>query len=71
MPEIRRYKVVQTREVIVVANTHEGAVCIASAAFEHGQDSNGALKKDMGPQGVWGNTDSHIKEVSLHCDRTS
>lgn len=71
MPEMRTYKVMQTREVVVRANKHVDAVRIAAVAFEHGQDSNGGLRKDTGPEGVWGNTDSRIKEISLHCERIS
>ena len=65
MPEIRHFKVTQTREVEVTANTQEDAIRIASTAFKNGQ-RNG---KDVidGPEGVWGNTSHPVKEIELSC----
>lgn len=63
MPEIRHYKVSQTREVSVSANNPVDAVRIAGAAFEHGQDTTHGVKN--GPAGIWGNTDTLIKVTDI------
>lgn len=63
MPEVRNYVVVQTREVEVVAHSCNDAVRIASAAFSNGQNSSDGVL--AGPVGVWGNTDSRIRETSI------
>lgn len=65
MPAMRRFKVIQTREVLVDANTVVEAARIAEAAFVHGQNSNGTVAHGTGPEGVWGNTAGHIREVQL------
>lgn len=65
MPEMRRYKVTQVREVFVKANTATTATQIAEAAFEHGQNQDGSVKIGKGPEGIWGNTTSHIREIEL------
>lgn len=41
MPEIRYYRVTQTREVRVVANNPVDAVRVADVAFNDGTDPNG------------------------------
>jgi hypothetical protein len=60
------YVVTQTREVEVVANNIEDAGLIASAAFEHGQDSEGRVPFGKTPFGVDGNTRTRIRIVDLH-----
>lgn len=65
MPEMRRYKVSQIREVSVQANCAGDAVVLAEAAFTHGQDINHGIARDKGPTGIWGNTTSKIREVAL------
>lgn len=65
MPEMRKYKVIQVREVLVAANSATSAALIAEAAFEHGQDSSGGVRKDKAPAGIWGNTYTPIREVAL------
>lgn len=65
MPEIRRYKVAQVREVEVEANSVTDAARIAAAAFEHGQNSDSGVANGKAPEGVWGNTIRRIREVSL------
>lgn len=65
MPQMKDFRVTQTRVVRVRANSMLDAIQIAEAAFEHGQDANGAITKDKGPKGVWGNTTSHIAEHEL------
>lgn len=70
MPEMINYTITQTREVKVVANNASDAALIAEAAFTHGQfKSEPAIAKDHGPEDVWGNTTSHIKEMSLLVER--
>ncbi len=69
MPEMKYFEVTQTRRVKVTANSANEAVAIASAAFEHGQDSNGGVAKDKGPAGVWGNTRSRIEVTSIVCEK--
>lgn len=71
MPEIRHFIVTQTRSVKVDANNATDAVRLASAAFEHGQNADFGIARDKGPEGIWGNTSSQIKEESLHCERTT
>lgn len=67
MPEIRRYKVTQIREVEVSANTHRDAIDIAHDAFENGQDANGHLIKKQSE--CWGDTESKVKTVEVNCKR--
>ncbi len=69
MPEMMHFKVVQTRQVMVTANSAADAVRLSAAAFEHGQNSDGGIARDKGPEGVWGNTTSRIKEMSIDCQR--
>lgn len=77
MPEIRhyKYKVTQTREVNVTANSAGDAARIASVAFEHGQNrSNGVFLNETTDSmltGIYGNTSSRITERSLDIVRTS
>jgi len=67
MPEIRNYVVTQTREVGVTANSLVDAIRIADAAFANGQNSdNGVID---GPQDVWGNTRTEIKETNIDAER--
>lgn len=65
MPEMRYFVVTQTREVKVVANHVADAVLIADAAFKHGQNSDSGVAGGKGPEGVWGNTRSLIRETSI------
>lgn len=67
MPEIRRYRVTQIREVEVEANSHRDAIDIAHEAFETGQDSNGRLA--LKPEGIWGDSISKVKTVEVNCRR--
>jgi hypothetical protein len=69
MPEIIHYIVEQCRTVEVTASSTEDAVRIAAAAFEHGTDTNGSVAHGKGPEGVWGNTTSRIKETQLLASR--
>lgn len=70
MPEMKNYKVTQTREVYVTANKASDAVVIAQAAFEHGQmRSEPSVVAGKGPEGVWGNTVSRIEEVSISVEK--
>lgn len=72
MPEMIHYTVTQTREVKVVANNAESAALIAQAAFAHGQmKSEPVVAAGRGPEDVWGNTTSFIKERSLLVERNS
>jgi hypothetical protein len=74
MPEIRNYVVTQTREVEVSANSLSDAITIASAAFEHGQNTDYGVKfgGDLHElKGIWGNTRKPIKELSIQAERTS
>lgn len=59
MPEIRYFRVTQTREVMVTANNPADAVVIADAAFSSGQNSDSGVKH--GPNGIFGNTTSRVK----------
>ena len=68
MPLIRLFEVTQVRTVRVTANDLISAAAIATSAFEHGQDSDNGVMQDKAPVGVWGNTVSQIKEVSLSVD---
>lgn len=63
MPEMKHYIVTQTREVHVSANSAKDAGVIAAAAFEYGQNSSHGVIK--GPAGVWGNTDTQIRVISM------
>ena len=65
MPEARHFKVTQTREVLVTANTAVDAARIAEAAFTHGQDTTGGVAYGKAPQGVWGNTNRKIREIRV------
>lgn len=65
MPEIRTFIVTQTREVKVTANSAADAMLLAEAAFVHGQNSANGIAIGKGPEGIWGNTDSRIREVGL------
>lgn len=67
MPEMRRYKVTQVREVEVAANSHRDAIDIAHDAFENGQDANGHLIEKQSDR--WGDTESKIKTVEVNCKR--
>lgn len=68
MPETRYFKVIQTREVKVISEDAEGAVRLAEAAFTHGQNkSEATILAGHGPEGVWGNTRTRIREVKLEC----
>lgn len=70
MPEMMNFKVTQTREVEVVANSTVDAIRLAEAAFEHGHlGQSASIAKDKSPEGVWGNTRSRINELSLHAER--
>lgn len=69
MPEIRHYTVTQTRKVRVSANSAADAAQIASAAFEHGQNSEGAVSHGRGPHGIWGNTTGAIQEIDMRVTR--
>lgn len=59
MPEVRRFRVTETREVEVVANDFRAALVIAAHAFEnieyHGEE--------------WGSATSEVRVVSVHTDR--
>lgn len=69
MPEIRDYHVVETRSVRVSANTLVDAVRIASAAFEHGQNSSGGVSIEHAPDEIWGNTTSRIRIEKMEAER--
>lgn len=66
MPEIRYYTVTQQRQVQVTANNVCDATRLAEKAFEEGQASNHGLWNKLGLDGVWGDTTSKIREISLH-----
>lgn len=67
MPEVRRYTVTQIREIKVHANSAVDAARIAEAAFEHGHlGTTPSVAANKGPEGVWGNTMSRIREIDLH-----
>lgn len=68
MPEIRHYRVTQTREIDVSANSLVDAVLLGSAAFENGVRP---VDKDINkrPSGVWGNADTLIKETDINARR--
>lgn len=68
MPEIISYDVSQTREVKVRANSLEDAIRIANAAFNNGQNSEGGVKN--GPEGIWGNTTTRVKETDITAHRS-
>lgn len=63
MPEIRYYRVTQTREVKVTANSTADAVQIADAAFTNGQ-KRGVDVID-GPANVWGNTTTPVRATDI------
>lgn len=69
MPEIVHYKVTQTREVEVAANSAADAARIAEAAFLHGQDGNHSVAHGRGPTGIFGNTVGRIRETDLRVTR--
>lgn len=70
MPELRRFKIVQTREVEVTANSSCNALLIATVAFENGQTSDNAqIDKYDVLGGVYGTTLSPIKEISIEVHR--
>lgn len=69
MPEIRRYRVTQTRVVEVAANTEVDAVRIADAAFTHGQNTDLGVANGKGPEGVWGNTTNWVKTILVEAER--
>lgn len=68
MPEVHSYTVEQIRKVEVRANSLDDACRIASAAFEHGQNSDNGVAYGKGPAGVWGDTTSRIRTVSMTAD---
>lgn len=63
MPEMRNYTVIQTREVRVTANHAEDAVRIGAAAFKNGQNLDSGVID--GPEGVWGNTTSRVRQIEI------
>ncbi len=65
MPEMKHFVVTQTREVEVTANSISDAVQIASAAFEHGQNSDRGVARGHSPEGTWGNTSSRIQIIDI------
>lgn len=65
MPEMRSYKVIQTREVEILANTMTDATLIAQAAFENKDNPFVDGKK------IWGRATTEIKDLSIHTDRIS
>ena len=66
MPEIVSYIVTETREVKVRANSAADAARIADAAFKNGQNkSDPSVLIDHGPEGIWGNTTSFIRQTEL------
>lgn len=66
MPAIRRYLVTQTREVEVTANDSADAIKIAEFAFTHGQHAS-EPSVIGGLEGVWGNTETYIRETEIVC----
>ncbi len=75
MPEIISYKIIQTREVNVRANSLEDAIRIANVAFKYGQnaDSGVVLNDESKAQlgGIWGNTTGRVKEKDIWAERTT
>lgn len=69
MPEMIQFTVTQTRQVKVIANSAADACRIGAAAFANGQTAFNSVID--GPEGVWGNTDSKIKEIHLDVIRDS
>lgn len=63
MPEIKYFKVNQTRSVRVTANNIVDAIRLATAAFENGQNSDYAVV--LGPDGVWGNTNTKVEVTDI------
>lgn len=63
MPQIRYYKVIETRVVEVTANSPQDAVAIGAAAFNNGQNSDSGVKD--GPHDVWGNTTEQVRTVRI------
>lgn len=71
MPEIRHYVVKRTIKVDVDANSSADAIQLAEAAFRHGQESNHAIKMNMGPSGIWGNTKSKVRVIKTEAEEVS
>lgn len=65
MAVMRRYRVVEMREVYVDATTAVDATRIASAAFEHGQDISNSVALGKAPEGIWGNTVTKIRAIDI------
>lgn len=65
MPTIRRYRVVEMREVYVDANTAVDATRIAGAAFEHGQDERYGVAQGKAPEGIWGNAVTQVRTIDI------
>lgn len=66
MPEIRYYTVTETRMVEVTANTVIDAARIANKVFEGGEvSSRGGLKSKEGLEGVWGDTNSLVRQGAI------
>lgn len=65
MPQMRRYRVVEMREVYVDANTAVDATRIAGAAFEHGQDASHGVAQGKAPEGIWGNTVTQARTIDI------
>lgn len=57
MPEIRHYKVTQTREVNIVAHNEIDAALIAQSAFDDAA---------RGPADIWGRVDGEIRNIELN-----
>lgn len=68
MPKIRHYRVTQTREVKVTANSSIDAARIADVAFNDGQNSDNGVKASAKIEGIWGNTTSAVRttDISTH-----
>lgn len=64
MPEVKYFTVTQEREVRVRANTAVDACRIAEAAFKNGQNADTGVVN--GPEGIYGNTVTRIKETSIY-----
>lgn len=65
MPAMRRYRVVEMREVYVDAHDVVSAAQIAGAALKHGQDSSHGVAQGKAPEGVWGNTVTQIRAIDI------
>jgi len=67
MPDIRHFVVTETRSVKVSANNAEDAARIANKAFGGTpQVGLGYLKEKEGLDDIWGDTNSHVRQVDLH-----